>query len=66
MFFTHLVDASQAGSGEVEVFVKGDSRKVPCKVVDKGGGFYRATFTPKNTVPHMVFVTFAKETVPGG
>lgn len=62
---TITVDASRAGIGELEVYIKSSNKKVPVKVVEKTSSVYRAHFMPKEPLRHLVFVLFTKEPVPG-
>ena len=59
------VDASRAGTGEVDTVIKCDNKKLPVKMVDKGHGHFKAYFMPKEPCKHLAFITFSKESVPG-
>ena len=60
-----LVDTSRAGAGEVGINVKCENKKMPTKVINKGGGHYKGYCMPKEPTKHVVFVSFSKEPVPG-
>ena len=60
-------EISTAASGKAPVRVNVNSPKgqnVPCSVVEKPDGF-DAKFTPVESGPHAVQVTFADQPVPG-
>jgi len=75
-----LVDASQAGSGQLEIMVStgsptdtqtgfigsgGGEENVPNFVTSEGGGRFRVTFTPLKPDTHYISVRFNGQAVPG-
>ncbi|XP_022288939.2 filamin-A-like [Crassostrea virginica] len=52
------VDCSEAGNGDLEVFVKNDKGRVPSFCSDNGRGIYNVHFTPYMKGPHYVSVNF--------
>ncbi|CAG5127218.1 unnamed protein product, partial [Candidula unifasciata] len=50
------IDASQAGSGNIEIRVNGGH--VPCNVQNKGNHRFAASFIPENARPHVVEISF--------
>lgn len=56
-----LVDASAAGSGNLEIMINGG--RVPCRVRELGGRSYLASFTPTQAVPHVIEMRFNGENV---
>ena len=60
------MNSAHAGPGEIEMMIKAmHDKKVPVKVVDKGGGIKKGYFMPKEPIRHLLFVSFGKESVPG-
>jgi len=57
------VDASQAGAGSLEIMVNDGA--VPCQVQNLGGRQFRASFTPVDPIPHVVWMKFNGFAVPG-
>jgi len=57
------VDASQAGAGSLEIMVNDGA--VPCQVQNLGGRQFRASFTPFDPIPHIVWMKFNGFAVPG-
>ena len=58
-----LVDASQAGEGQLEISV--NEGEVPNHVAVVGGGRCLVSFTPEAAKPHLIDIKFNGETVPG-
>lgn len=52
------VDCSEAGNGDLEIFVKNDKGRVPSFCSDSGRGIYNVHFTPYLKGPHYVSVNF--------
>ncbi|XP_014668916.1 PREDICTED: filamin-A-like [Priapulus caudatus] len=60
---TFTVDASQAGSGSLEIMVNGGH--VNCSVENLGSQRFKGTFIPETVSRHTVEMSFNKETVRG-
>ena len=60
-----LVDCSEAGNGDLEVFVKNDKGRVPSFCSDNGRGIYNVHFTPYMKGPHYVSVNFNRAEIRG-
>ena len=69
VFHSHLlfrlVDASQAGTGTLEISVTTAADNVPNFVTSLGNGCYDVSFTPQVLENHSVHVRFNGEHVPG-
>lgn len=63
--FLFLVDCSEAGNGDLEVFVKNDKGRVPSFCSDNGRGIYNVHFTPYMKGPHYVSVNFNRAEIRG-
>lgn len=61
--FGSLVDASEAGVGNLEVAV--NEGKIPSMAQSLGQHRYDISFVPKDDVPHTISVKFNNESVPG-
>lgn len=57
------VDASQAGSGNLEITVNNGS--VPCTVQKQDGRRFLASFVPQDSIPHIIRMKFNDRDVPG-
>lgn len=53
---TFSVDASEAGSGNLEIMVNGG--RVPCQVENKGKRRFLASFIPEDATNHVVEMKF--------
>ena len=60
-----LVDASKAGSGNLEINVTASGENVPNFVKSEGGGHYEVSYTPQLYENHTVQVRFNGALVPG-
>ena len=61
-----LVDAAQAGEGNLEILVTaGPGNNIPTRVEPLGGARFNVTFCPRTAESHSVVVTFNDEPVPG-
>lgn len=60
-----LVDASQAGAGNLEIIVSVGGRNVPNYVQSEGNARFRVNFKPTEAQPHTLSVKFNGEPVPG-
>lgn len=58
-----LVDASQAGEGQLEISI--NDGEVPNHVQVLGGGKCLVSFTPEQAKIHTIEIKFNGETVPG-
>ena len=61
-----VVDASKAGSGNLEINVCAADENVPNFVKSEGGGHYEVSYTPQLHANHVVHVRFNGALVPGG
>ena len=60
-----LVDASNAGSGELKAYCKGvKGDEIPTSVTNMGGRMYCLTFTPINFDLYELYVTYNNKQVP--
>jgi len=58
------ISTAAAGKGQAKVNITSPKgQAVPCMIAEKPGGF-NAKFTPKETGPHTVQITFADQPVP--
>ena len=62
-YVTVTVDASQAGSGNLEIMVNDGT--IPCNVQNRGHRQFHASFTPEEGKPHFVQMRFNGQPVPG-
>lgn len=58
-----LVDASEAGEGQLEISI--NEGEVPNHVTVVGGGRCLVSFTPEQPKPHLIDIKFNGETVSG-
>uniref|UniRef100_A0A0K0D3H2 Vitellogenin n=1 Tax=Angiostrongylus cantonensis TaxID=6313 RepID=A0A0K0D3H2_ANGCA len=58
-----LVDASSAGSGNLEIMINGG--RVPCRVREIVSRQYKAVFTPTQNITHTIEMRFNGEEVAG-
>lgn len=63
--FGILVDASQAGAGNLEIIVSVNGRHVPNYVQSEGNAKFKVSFKPQEPLPHTLSVRFNGEAVPG-
>lgn len=61
--FVFIVDASQAGEGQLEISI--NEGQVPNHVQVVGGGRCLISFTPETPKPHYINIKFNGETVNG-
>lgn len=59
----YIVDASDAGEGQLEISI--NEGEVPNHVTVVGGGRCLVSFTPEHVKPHMIDIKFNSETVIG-
>lgn len=62
---TIIVDASQAGAGNLEIIVSVNGRNVPNYVQSEGNAKFRVNFKPTEANVHVVSVKFNGQAVPG-
>lgn len=60
-----IVDASQAGAGNLEIIVSVNGRHVPNYVQSEGNAKFKVSFKPQEPLPHTLSVRFNGESVPG-
>jgi len=61
-----VVDAAEAGEGNLEILVVSSSGiNIPTRVDPLGGARFSVSFSPRTPEPHSVQVTFNDEPVPG-
>lgn len=63
--FHFLVNASQAGAGNLEIIVSVNGFNVPNYVQSEGNAKFRVNFRPREAAPHNLSVRFNGEPVPG-
>ena len=63
--FTFLVDASQAGEGNMEISVNAQGRAIPSQVTPLGGGRFSVSYTATEAVPHAANIIYNGEHVTG-
>jgi len=61
----HLVDASRAGTGNLEIVISVGQENIPNFVNADGGGRFQVTFTPIKPETHSISVKFNNDPVPG-
>ncbi|XP_074601281.1 filamin-type immunoglobulin domains fbug isoform X2 [Brevipalpus obovatus] len=59
-----IVDASDAGEGNLEISIKAKNKNVVTMVHPLGGAKFRVFFTPTDASDHIVLVSFNNEPVP--
>lgn len=62
--FAFVVDASEAGEGQLEISI--NEGEVPNHVTVVGGGRCLVSFTPEQAKPHLIDIKFNGESVLGG
>ena len=60
-----IVDASQAGEGNLEITISARGRNIPTKVHPQGSARFAVSFVPLEAIDHVITITFNKEAVPG-
>ena len=66
MFDFFLVDASQAGDGNLEILVLEDGEIVPNYVKDEGNTCFKVTFTPRRAGVYLIHTQFNGVAIRGG
>ena len=62
--YLNIVDASQAGAGNLEIIVSVNGKNVPNYVQSEGNAKFRVNFRPTEPQPHLISVKFNNEPVP--
>lgn len=60
-----IVDAGEAGEGNLEILVSAANSNIPTRVEPLGNARFGVSFVPKQPTHHLVYVTFNDEPVPG-
>lgn len=60
-----LVDATDSGSGNLEIAISKDGRNIPNQVLNEGGARFRIKFNPSQAALHHVQIKFNGIEVPG-
>ncbi|KAK6644516.1 hypothetical protein RUM43_000783 [Polyplax serrata] len=60
-----LVDASQAGEGNLEITISARGHNIPTQVHPQGNARFSVSFLPIEASDHVVNIHFNKESVPG-
>lgn len=58
LFYLYLVDATDAGSGNLEIAVSRDGKNIPNYVQNEGSTRFRIKFTPDQPCIHEVRIKF--------
>ena len=61
----YLVDATDSGSGNLEIAISKDGRNIPNQVSNEGGARFRIKFLPNQPAIHHVQIKFNGIEVPG-
>lgn len=60
-----LVDAGNAGSGNLEIAVSSNEKNIPNYVQNEGGTRFRVKFVPNQMTTHQVYIKFNGIDIPG-
>jgi len=60
-----VVDAGEAGEGNLEILVSAANTNIPTRVEPLGNARFGVSFVPKQPTDHLIYVTFNDEPVPG-
>lgn len=60
-----VVDASQAGEGNLEIVVSSQGQHIPTEVHPLGNATFSVSFLPEEPFDHIINVSFNKEPVKG-
>lgn len=60
-----IVDASQAGEGNLEITISARSQNIPTQVTPQGNARFSVSFVPFEACEHIINIAFNKRTVPG-
>ncbi|XP_023727803.1 filamin-C isoform X3 [Cryptotermes secundus] len=60
-----MVDASQAGEGNLEITISARGHNIPTQVHPQGNARFAVSFVPIESTDHVISINFNKESVPG-
>ncbi|XP_045132539.1 filamin-B-like isoform X2 [Portunus trituberculatus] len=60
-----VVDASEAGEGNLEISISAAGRNIPTQVHPQGSARFAVSFVPLEAIDHSINISFNKEPVPG-
>ncbi|XP_049948482.1 filamin-A [Schistocerca serialis cubense] len=60
-----MVDASQAGEGNLEITISARGHNIPTQVHPQGNARFAVSFVPIDPTDHVISINFNKEGVPG-
>lgn len=60
-----LVDASQAGEGNLEITISARGANIPTQVHPQGNAKFIVSFLPVEPTDHIITIHFNKQPVPG-
>ncbi|XP_047736004.1 filamin-A [Hyalella azteca] len=60
-----IVDASEAGEGNLEISISGHGRNIPTQVHPQGSARFAVSFVPLEAIDHVINISFNKEPVSG-
>ncbi|PSN34738.1 hypothetical protein C0J52_17746 [Blattella germanica] len=60
-----MVDASQAGEGNLEITISARGHNIPTQVHPQGNARFAVSFVPIEPTDHVISINFNKESVPG-
>ena len=60
-----LVDATDSGSGNLEITISKDGRNIPNQVSNEGGARFRIKFLPNQSAIHHIQIKFNGIEIPG-
>lgn len=61
----YIVDASQAGEGNLEITISARGHNIPTQVHPQGNARFAVSFIPLEATDHMININFNKVSVPG-
>ncbi len=61
----YLVDATDSGSGNLEIAISRDGKNIPNYVQNEGGARFRIKFVPDQSLTHHVQIKFNGIEIPG-
>lgn len=63
--YLFLVDASEAGEGNLEITISARGANIPTQVHPQGNAKFAVSFLPLQPTDHVITIHFNKEPVPG-
>lgn len=60
-----IVDASEAGEGNLEITISARGANIPTQVHPQGNAKFAVSFLPLQPTDHVITIHFNKEPVPG-